>query len=325
MRFARVILLALAVLVSLSATIAVAKPVTIGVLEPLGRPGSSSPPPLLITALRNRGFEEGRNLTIVYRSAMGRNEELPRLAAELVSLKPDVIFAWTTPAARAAKAATSTIPIVMAGVGDPVAVGLVPSLARPGGNMTGPSNGAGEVAVKRLQLITETLPGVRGITYLTNPTNPGNAYFIPLRLAAAKSLGIELDIIKIATPDELDQVLGGPLVDRFRTALDLSADALFATRRRQIADAALRLRMSAFGPFRDDAVAGFLMSYGVNAADDYAAAAVYIDRILKGASPADLPIELPTKFHLVINLRTASALGFTIPQAILARANEVIE
>ncbi len=317
--------LALATLAAPNAAAQPVKPVTLGILEVARPPGSTGPARALVEALRDLGYEESRNLTIEFRSADGRNENLPKLAAELVSLKPDVIVAASTPAVVAVKKATSETPIVMIGVGGPVATGLVQSLARPGGNVTGRSNASGEVAQKRLQLVTEAIPGICCVTMLSNPANPGNVAMLPIMNSAAKSLGIELKMIEAADPGQLEQALAAPLEDRFRTALYLFPDVLFVTRRAEIIESAVRRGLAVFAPFQEDAVAGALMAYGVNIDDEYRAAAVYVDKILKGAKPAELPVEQPTRFKLVINLKTAKALGLTIPPLLLGSADEVIE
>ena len=262
---------------------------------------------------------------IEFRSAYGRNEELPRLAAELVNLKPDLILALGSPSALALKQATASIPIVIVS-GDPVGYGLVDSLAHPGGNLTGRSDNSAEIGPLRLQLLAETLPGTCCFILLRNPSNPGNVSTASSSSSpdVLKSLGLERKIIEAATPDQLDQVLAGPIEDRFK-ALVVSADNMFISHRVQIAKAALRLGLPAFGPYPADAEAGFLMGYGVSGDEEARAVAGYIDKILKGAKPADLPVEQPTHYNLVINLKTAKALGITIPQIVFARANEVIE
>jgi putative tryptophan/tyrosine transport system substrate-binding protein len=304
--------------------IAVAQPatkqVTLGVLDATG----TGPNPAFIKALRDLGYQLGRNLTIEFRSANGHNEELPRLATELVSLKPDVIVATGTAVVSAVKQATGSIPIVMGASGDPVGYGLVQSLAHPGANITGRSDSAGELGPKRMQLVTETLPGICCVARLANPSNPGNVASLLANRSAWASLGIEVKAIEAATPDQLDEVLAAPLDDRFKT-LFIAADAMLAAHRVQIAEAALRRGLATFGAFPDDARAGFLEAYGENPANTSAVTAGYVDKILKGAKPADLPVQQPTAFELVVNLKTAKALGLTIPHSIITRADEVIE
>jgi putative ABC transport system substrate-binding protein len=323
MKLGKIVLLGvlgLTALVPIASAQPATKQVTLGVLVPAG----TAPSPALIGALRDFGYRQGGNLTIEFRSANGQYGELPRLAAELVSLKPDVIVAGGTPATLAVKQATGSIPIVMSGSGDPVGSGLVQSLARPGANVTGRSDSSAELGPKRLQLVTETLPGLCCVTLLINPANPGNVATLPTRLSAAKSLDIELNVIKAATPDQLDQVLAATLDDRFK-ALVVAADSLLSAHRVQIAEAALRRGIAVFGPYPDGAQAGFLEAYGENLDNAAHVTAGYVDKILKGAKPADLPVEQPTRFTLVVNLKTAKALGITIPPLILARADEVIE
>jgi ABC-type uncharacterized transport system substrate-binding protein len=225
MRFGKLAKIVLLGVLGLTALVPIAsaqqatKQVTLGVLVPAG----TNPSPALIGALRDFGYRQGGNLTIEFRSANGQYGELPRLAAELVSLKLDVIVAGGTPATLAVKQATGSIPIVMGSAGDPVGFGLVQSLAHPGANVTGRSDSSGELAPKLLQLVTETLPGICCVTLLMNPANPGNVAALPPRLSAAKSLGIELNVIKTATPDQLDQILAATLDDRFK-ALVIAAD-----------------------------------------------------------------------------------------------------
>jgi putative ABC transport system substrate-binding protein len=324
MKLAGIVLLGILAISSLVPTTAAqpaTKQVTLGVLFATG----TGPGAALIGALSDLGYEKGRNLTIEFRSADGRNEELPRLAAELVSLKPDLIIARSTPAVLAVKQATSSIPIVMFESGDPVGFGLVESLARPGANVTGRSNSSRELVPKRLQLVTETLPGICCVVILRNPANPGNvAGLTPDTTSDVRSLDIELKVIEAATPDELNHVLATPLDDRFK-ALFIAADELFGTHQVQIAEAALRRGLPVFGPSPGNARAGFLEAYGENPSNIARAVAVYADKILKGTKPADLPVEQPTKFELVVNLKAAKALRLTIPHSILTRADEVIE
>jgi len=238
------------------------KQVTLGVLDATG----TGPSAALIAALRDLGYQEGRNLTIEFRSANGRNEELPRLAAELVSLKPDVIVATGTAVVLAVKQATGSIPIVIGASGDPVGYGLVQGLAHPGANVTGRSDSAGEVGPKRIQLAMETLPGLCCVARLGNPTNPGNVASLLANRSAWASLGIEVKAIEAATPDQLKEVLAAPLDDRFK-ALLIAPDAMLAAHRVQIAEAALRRGLATFGFFPDDARAGFLEAYGENPAN----------------------------------------------------------
>lgn len=297
-----------------------AKQVKVGFLESAG----TEPWPAVITALSDLGYQKDRNLTVEYRSADGRNEALPRLAAELVSLKPDVIVAGGTPSVLALKKATTSIPIVMAGSGNPVGDGLVDSLARPGGNVTGRSDGTGELGPLRVQLVAETLPGICCVVNLRNPSNPAHIAGMSNTMNAFEALGMERRVIDASTSDQLDQILASPIEDRFK-ALIVTADNMFNAHMPQIAEAALRRGLAAFGPHPDDAKAGFLMGYGLNTDEAARSVAGYVDKILKGAKPTDLPVEQPTRFKLVVNLKTAKALAIAIPPLVLNRADEVIE
>ena len=274
--------------------------------------------------LRELGYVEGQNIAIEYRFAEGRPERLPALAAELVRLKVDVIVTGGPPAPEAAKQATGTIPIVFAVAGDPVAEGLVASLARPGGNITGLASIAPEVVGKQLELLKEVAPKVSRVAVLQNPSNQAH----PLRLrqaeGAARALGVQLHIVQARTPPEIDAAFAAMRSQRAGGVLVLR-DPLFLAQRTQIAALAAKSRLPAVYGLREEAEAGGLMAYGANVPLMYRRAATYVDKILKGAKPADLPVEQPTKFELVINLKTAKALGLTIPPSLLQRADEVIQ
>jgi putative ABC transport system substrate-binding protein len=299
----------------------VRKPFTIGILN---TGGSSGPPTALLRALRDLGYQEGGNLAFISRSAMD-NAELPALASELVQANPDVLVAVSTPPSLALKQATTSIPIVILNIGDPVATGLVQSLAHPGGNVTGTAN-AGEVwTTKQLQMVTEMLPGVRCVTYLRNPTNAAVMAGEPRRRSDGEQLGIEFQVLNAATAEQLSQALAAPLEARCRSALLISYDRLFNVHRAQIAAAALQRKIALFASAREDAEAGALLAFGMNMEDQWRRGALYIDRILKGAKPADLPVQQPTKFEMIVNLRTARMLDVTIPVPVLARADAVIE
>ena len=274
--------------------------------------------------LRELGYVEGQNIVIEYRWAERRDERLPDLAAELVSLKVDVIVAGGTPAPLAAKHATRTIPIVMSTAGDPIGSGLVASLARPGGNVTGLSARSPELGGKRLQLLKEVVPGVSRVAVLWNAANPYAALVVRETEAAARTLGVQVQSLEVRGPDDFENAL--PAAIRGRAgALIVVGDPLLFSYRMRIADFAARNRLPAAYNLREFAEAGGLMAYGENLADLYRRAATYVDKILKGAKPADLPVEQPTKFELVINLKTAKALRLTIPQSVLIRADEVIQ
>jgi putative ABC transport system substrate-binding protein len=268
---------------------------------------------------------DGRNVTIEYRFADGRPERLPALAAELVRLKVDIIVAPNPAATEAAKHATTTVPIVMMGVYDPVRSGLVASLARPGGNITGLSATASpEIVGKLLELLREVAPKVSRVAVLRNPTNPDAADFSRAVERAARALRVELQVLDVRVPNELDSAFAAMTRDR-ASALLLLADTMFLLHRTRIATLAAKHRLPTVAGSRDLADAGLLMTYGASVAYAFRHAATYVDKILRGAKPADLPVEQPTKFELVINMKTAKALGLTIPPSLLLRADRVIE
>jgi len=295
---------------------------TLGLLGPVGMTGAS---PVLIEALDKLGYQQGRNLKILFRSAKDSNAELPELAAELVKQKPDVLVALYTPPALALKNATASIPIVMISIGDPITTGLVKSLAHPGGNVTGTANASEQWGARRLQMVTEMLPGIRCLTFWRNPTNQSVVAADGSRRKNAEKLGIEFEEIDIASSEKLDQVLAGPVDGRCRTALYLPLDGLFVGRRAQIAEFALRQKIALFAPFPEDAEAGALMAYGINVGEQWRVGASYIDKILKGAKPDDLPVQQPTKFENVVNLKTAKTIGVDVPTSLLLSADRVIE
>jgi putative ABC transport system substrate-binding protein len=233
----------------------------LGLLGPVGMTGVS---PVLIEALEKLGYQQGRNLKIIFRSAKDSNAELPELAAALVNQKPDVLVAFYTPPALALKNATAAIPIVMVSIGDPITTGLVKSLAHPGGNITGTANASEQWGAKRLQMVTEMLPGIRCLTFWRNPTNQSVVAADGSRKKNAEKLGLEFEEIDIATPEKLDQMLAGPVDGRCKTALFLPLDGLFLGRRAQIAEFALRQKIALFAPFPEDAEAGALMAFGIN-------------------------------------------------------------
>jgi putative ABC transport system substrate-binding protein len=323
-RIGRIVLLAALGILGMAHFVAAqpaTRTVTIGLLAVAGIEG---PAPAFVEALSRLGYHDGQNLAILFRSARDSHAELPKLAVELVSLEPDVLVAMGTPPSLALKEATASIPIVMLNTGNPVATGLVQSLARPGGNVTGTSNAVEEWAAKRLQMVTEMLPGIRCMLYLRNPENPSIMLSGSL-VRAREKLNIELDTIDAATPEQLDRALAAPFDERCKAALFLPLDGLFVARRAQIAEFALRQKIALFAPFRADAEAGALVAYGVDIDDQWRIGAAYVDKILKGAKPADLPVQEPTKFDLVVNARTARTLGLTIPQWMLVNADKVIE
>ena len=274
--------------------------------------------------LRELGYVDGQNIAFEVRSAEGRAERLPDLAADLVRLKVDVIVAGGTPAPLAAKRATTAIPIVMASAGDPVGSGLVASLARPGGNVTGLSLLVPELGGKRLQLLKEVVPGVSRVAVLWNAANPYPVLVWRQTEAAARALGVHLQSLDVRGPDDLEGAFAAATRGR-AGALITVEDPLTFGQRKRIVDFAARARLPAMYGFREFVDAGGLMSYAASLADLSRRAATYVDKILKGAKPADLPVEQPTKFELVINLKTAKALGLTIPPSVLIRADQVIQ
>jgi ABC-type uncharacterized transport system substrate-binding protein len=274
--------------------------------------------------LRELGYVEGQNFTIEYRSADGRRERFPDLAAELVRLKVDVILTRGTPAVMAAKNATATIPVVMAASGDPVLSGVVSSLARPGGNVTGLSAIVGEISGKRLELIREVIPGVSRVAGLFNMSNPIDALQWKETESSAPSLRVQLQLLDVRKPDDLAGAFDAGVKQR-AGALVVGLDALTWANHRPIVDLAAKHRLPAMYGGREFVDAGGLIAYGVSYPHLYHRAASFVDKILKGAKPADLPVEQPTKFELVINLKTAKALGLTIPPSLLQRADEVIQ
>ena len=295
----------------------------LGVTSPSDRPSHLD---AFRQRLRELGWVEGQNIVIDYRYAEGRVDRLPDLAAELVRLKVDLIVASAgTQAATAAKNATETIPIVMIYVRDPVGTGLIASLARPGGNVTGVSGSAGlELFAKQLELLKETVPKIRRVAILSNPANAYHQLAIREVNVAARSLGVQLQLLEARGPNEFDGAFAAMATERVGALLVLS-DAIFSSHRTRLADLAARSRLPAAYGVRESVEAGGLMSYGPSFLDLYRRSAAYVDKILKGAKPADLPVEQPTKFELVINLKTAKALGLTVPDTLLARADEVIE
>jgi putative ABC transport system substrate-binding protein len=294
--------------------------VRIGFLSPTPQPENEA---VFWREMRRLGHVQGKNIAVEYRSAQGSSERLPRLAAELAGLKVDVIVAAGTQAALAAKKATATIPVVMVGVADPVGSGLVASLAHPGGNVTGASTVTADVVGKQLEVLHELLPGVSRVAVLSNPGNPAFAQQWREAKAAAAKLGIVLQLIEARAPPDLDRALVAAAKQRAEALLVLP-DPMFVAQARRIADLATSRRLpvvSGVGAFAD---AGALATRSPDHAGAYRRAAGYVDRILKGAKPADLPVEQPVKFELVINAGAARTLGVAIPRALVARADRVI-
>ena len=299
----------------------------IGILAnvPVTGPESAGLWGAFIQGLRELGYVEGQNIRIESVSSDGNYERLPDLAAELVRLKVDVIVVPAPQNASAAKKVTRTIPIVMASGGDPVAEGLVASLARPGGNITGLSGIVDpEIAGKRLELLKEAVPKVSRMAFLSNPASAISAASLGETKKAARSLKVQLQILEAREPGELERAFVAMSRERVDALLVLN-DGMFLIHRTPIALLAAKQGLPTMFGGREYVDAGGLMSYAASGRDNFRRAAIYVDKILKGAKPSDLPIEQPTKFELVINLKTAKALGLTIPQSVLGRADEVIQ
>ena len=273
--------------------------------------------------LRDLGYFEGKNIITEQRYAHGLADRLPGLAAELVGLKVDILVVDGTATAAAAKSATTTIPIVFTLAGDPVATGLVASLARPGGNLTGLSQIAPELSGKRLELLKEAASKVSRVAVLRNPDNPATGVQLKETEAAARAIGLQLRVFELREPKELDNAFSSMVGARADALVQLT-DGMFFTQRVRIVELAAKGRLPAIYEAREFVEAGGLMSYGVSFIALYRRAATYVDKILKGAKPADVPVEQPTKFELVINLKTAKQIGLTIPPNVLARADRVI-
>ncbi len=278
-----------------------------------------------LQGLRDLGYIEGKNIAIEARWAEGKTERLPELAAELVRLKPDLIVSTGgTVTALAAKKATTTIPIVFTAGGDLVKVGLIASLARPGGNLTGLSILTTELGVKRLELLKETFPKVRRVAVMGNPVNPVFAIQLSEVQAAAKPLALQLQILEARDPKDFEPAFSA-MTERGAGALLVLSDAVLNAHRERIANLAMKSRLAAIYEFKEFVEAGGLMSYGTNIVDVYRRVAKYVDKILKGAKPGELPVEQPLNFEFFINLKTAKQIGVTIPPNVLARADRVIK
>ena len=328
MKLTRVPLLVALVAACLAAPLAAGAQQQAGKLSRIGvllniYPPDADPPQALRQGLRDLGYLEGQNLVIDWRYQLGGGDRLPTLAAELVRLKPDVIVADVTVAIRAAIQATSTIPIVMAISADAVGSGLVTNLGRPGGNVTGVTIMLAEMSAKRLQLLKEAVPNVSRVAVLWNPANPLHRALLKEIEAAAPSLRLQPIVVAVRSRDDFGNA--------FAEIASVRADALFVSEtmtpgaRRQLVDFAAKNRLPTMFMNRDYVVAGGLMSYAPNFSEGFRRAAKYVDKILKGARPGDLPVEQPTKFESVINMKTAKALGLTLSPSILARADEVIQ
>ena len=280
--------------------------------------------PALLEGLHDLGYVEGKTIVIEHRSAEGKLERLPELAAELVRLKVDIIVTQGTPAAQAVKKATSTIPIVMATSGDPVGSGLVASLARPGGNVTGLSLLATDVETKRLELLKEAVSRVSRVAYLSNSDIVPERITLKNLQLVGPALGVTVEAVEMRGPEDFESAFATAVQDRVHAAM-VPSNSSFIPHRHEIVALAAKHRLPVAYGYGDFPEAGGLMSYGVSIGDLFRRAATYVDKILKGTKPADLPVEQPTKFEFVINLKTAKQIGLTIPPNVLARADKVIK
>jgi len=296
----------------------------IGLLSPFSPSDTALWHQAFLQGLRDLGWVEGKNIGIEYRYAEGRNDRVPALAADLVRLKVDVIVTAVTNDSLAAKDATRTIPIVMAAAGDPVVTGLVESLARPGGNITGLSQMNPELVGKRLELLRDIVPRLSRVAVFWNPEDRISVLSWKEIQLPAQRLGIQLHSLEVRSPNDFDSAFK----DAARAhagALAIMPNPVFVTNLKRLADTAIKNRLPSMFHLREFADSGGLVAYGVDRSDLFRRAATYVDKILKGAKPADLPVEQPTRFELVINAKTAKALGLTIPQSVLIRANQVIQ
>jgi putative tryptophan/tyrosine transport system substrate-binding protein len=295
----------------------------IGFLGSATAAGSAKPVESLRTGLREFGYVEGTNIGLEFRWAEGVYDRLPHLAAELIATNVDVLIVHGTPAALVAKQATSTIPIVMAIIGDAVANGLVSNIARPEANLTGSTYFLPQLNAKRLELLKEACPHISRPAALSNPDNPVSGPIIPAMQAAASSLSLVIEVVQAQSPNKFSPAFAAMATSRVDSVV-VTQDGEFAASFRAIATLALANKLPSIGA-REYAEAGGLIGYGADILGLYRRAAYFVDRILKGAKPGDLPIEQPTKFELVVNLTTAKALGLEVPPTLLARADEVIE
>ena len=296
----------------------------IGILETVSPELNAANLDAFQQGLRELGYVEGRNFVIEYRSADGRSERFPSLAAELVGLKVDLIVTRGTPASLAAKRATRTIPVVMANAGEPVETGLVISLARPGGNVTGLSSLTVRLEAKRLGLLRELVPGIARIAALYNMSSPANPPQWKEIETAARSLSVQPQLLDVRKPEDFGPAFDAATRQR-ADGLIVGQEGLLQANRKLIVQLAAEHRLPAIYRSKEFIEVGGLMAYGPSYPDLYRRAATYVDKILKGAKPGDLPVEQPTKFELIINLKTAKTLAITIPQSLLLRADEVIQ
>jgi len=299
----------------------------IGFLSVRSRPARSNPDPYFdafMHALRELGYVEGKNLVVEWRFADGKFERLPGLAVELVGMNLEVLLTHTTPSTDALRRATNTIPIVMTSTVDPVGSGFAASLGRPGGNITGLSIMTLDLSPKILELLKVMVPALSRAIVFVNPSNPTHSTTLKRIQDAARQLGVKILPVEVRTAEEIERGFASLRRER-ADAVIVPADGFFTGQWRQFAELAARHRLPSINPMREFVDAGGLMSYGQNITDSYRRAAAFVDKILKGANPGELPIEQPSKIHLAINRNTAKALGITIPQELLLRADEVIE
>jgi putative ABC transport system substrate-binding protein len=308
----------------LAAVAQIAKVRQIGLLSPFTRSDTAPWNQALLKGLRDLGWIDGKNIAFEYRYSEGNNDRLPALIADLVRLKVDIIVTSVTNDTLAAKNATTEIPIVMAAAGDPVATGIVDSLGRPGGNITGLSQMNPDLTAKRLEVLKEIAPDISSMAVLLNPEDPISLLGWKEIQRAANGLGIGAQAIEIRSTSDLEKNFSVIAAAHFN-ALAMMPNPVFVTNLKSIADFAIQNRLPSMFHLREFVDVGGLVSYGVDRSDLYRRAATYVDKILKGASPADLPIEQPTKFDLAINVKTAKALGLTVPPSLRVLADEVIE
>jgi putative tryptophan/tyrosine transport system substrate-binding protein len=302
----------------------VKKSVVVGLLGVQDQPSAEPVLSAFKQGLQELGYVEGKNLTLQLRFADGKLERVPGLATELVSLKVDIIVSFGTATTSALQKATSTIPIVMANTFDPVGNGLVKTLARPGGNITGLSSLGGEIGGKHLEMLLSVAPKLSRVAVLLNPGNPSNPLILKGIQSAALKTSAKILPQEARTAPEIENAFSA-MTQGKAGAVIVARDGFFILQSRQITELALKNRLPSISEYSEFAEAGGLMSYGVNQREQFRRAATYVDKIIKGAKPADLPVEQPAKFELVINLKTAKALGITIPQSVLIRADRVID
>lgn len=300
------------------------QPKVLGLLSPYSSREIELGRDVLTRAMLDLGYTRGKQFVVVERLADGRNERLPELAAELVKLKVDLILASSTNAVAAAQAATTTIPIVFESVGDPVRAGFADSLAHPGHNITGLANFSADLAPRRFQLLKQMVPSLTRVAVLVNSTNPYYATQVPKTQAVAEQLGLRAQIVSASSPEEMEPAFLA-FASQHAQAVFVSPDAYLWVQRQRIAELALKYGLPSMYPFAECVEVGGLMSYGVDYLNGIRVVASYVDRILKGAKPGELPIEQPTRVDLVINRRTADTLKLTIPQVLLLQAEKVIE